>query len=553
MASIHQAAANAKNAASAPAPQPAAAPAPVQPAAAPAPKPAGNDIQVAAVTATMAATTISQPAASTNGAGAQPAAAPATDAKAADAKAEEESAGVMSAIEGLHPKDAEAQVEKSANASIYQSAKTFDDLPLSNELKQGVVAMKFTRPSKIQAEALPIILAQNRPNFIGQAHHGSGKTASYSLAMLSRVDENKHVPQAICVVPVRELAIQVFDVLSQLGKYTKIKIRKAIPEEAKGKVTEQVVVGTPGTLLAKFKHGEIDAKTVVMFVADEADQMISRQGLGDQTLQIKEKVNKKGLQVLLFSATFPPIVKKFAAAVAPNAVDIKVKREELSLDAIKQFWMHTGSEADKYQKLVFLYSLLNIGQAIVFVGTVKTAKELTNRMRADNYQVSLLHGKDMSPKERDTVMKDFRTGKTTVLVTTNVLARGIDVLSVTLVVNYDVPLMRTGAPDPETYIHRIGRSGRFGRPGVAINFVHDAKSTQQLAEIATTFNCPITELSSTNWEETEKKVKDALTGPTFNAMTPKPAQPAGAPAPAAGAGAGAGAQPAAVVPNAATR
>ena len=130
-----------------------------------------------------------------------------------------------------------------------------------------------------------------------------------------------------------------------------------------------------------------------------------------------------------------------------------VKREELSLDAIKQFFVDTKTEADKYTCLVTLYALLQIGQAIVFVQTVKTAKEVTNRLRADGYQVSLLHGKDMLPKDRDAVMKDFRTGKTTVLITTNVLARGIDVLSVTLVVNYDVPLSRAGKPDPETYIH----------------------------------------------------------------------------------------------------
>ncbi len=538
--------------------------------------------------ANLAATNITTPAAGTAAAPTTPA--PTTP--AADTKKEDEPELAISAIDGLHPKDAEAQVEMSANAGIYKSIKSFKELPLyvlcvvclsvvvvvprfisrshtalnrshslctlvcrlneclthaltrtrprtrtarthsSPQLLDGVYGMKFTSPSKIQAEALPIILRADRPNFIGQAHHGSGKTASYSLSMLSIVDEKKAFPQAICIVPVRELAIQVFDVLSQLGKFTQIKIRKAIPGEEQGKVTEQIVVGTPGSLLAKLKHNELDPRGVAMFVADEADVMISRQGLGEHTLMVKAKLTNPKLQVLLFSATFPTAVRKFAEKVAPKAVSITVKREELSLDAIKQFFVDTKTEPAKYDKLVLLYALLQIGQAIVFVQTVKTAKEITNKLRKDGYAVSLLHGKDMKAPERDAVMKDFRTGKTTVLITTNVLARGIDVLSVTLVVNFDVPLSRIGEPDPETYIHRIGRSGRFGRPGVAINFVHDAKSKTQLAKIAMFFNCPITELNVDDLEGTEKIVKEALAGKGSTA------------APSGGAAAGSAAAPA---------
>jgi ATP-dependent RNA helicase DDX19/DBP5 len=310
-------------------------------------------------------------------------------------------------------------------------------------------------------------------DLIAQAHHGSGKTAAYSLSMLSRVDESKQYAQAMCVCPTRELVRQVADVCRELGKFTSLQVLAAIPGAARGKCTAQIVVGTPGTLLAKCRHRDLDTKQFVLFVLDEADQMISSQGhLGD-TMKLKNQMPKQ-CQILLFSATFSDAIWKFAKKLAPNATEIRVKREELSLDPIKQYYLQARDLDHKYELLISMFSLLEIGQSIIFVHTVRTGKELANRMRKDNYTVSLLHGKKdtMSVEQRDSVMDDFRSGKTSVLITTNVLARGIDVLQVTLVVNYDVPLDRSNKPDPETYIHRIGRSGRFGRKGVAINFVH---------------------------------------------------------------------------------
>ena len=216
------------------------------------------------------------------------------------------------------------------------------------------------------------------------------------------------------------------------------------------------------------------------------------------------------VQILLFSATFDTAIRNFARVVAPNAVEIAVKTEELSLDSIKQFFINCRSDGEKYSTLTSMYGLLEIGQSIIFVHTVATAKLLANRMRGDGYTVSLLHGKDMQPAERDRVMEDFRAQKTTVLITTNVLARGIDVLSVTLVVNFDVPLNKYNKPDPETYIHRIGRSGRFGRKGVAINFVQDDKSRADLAAIANHFQHDITELPTNDMDTLSSIVQQAL-------------------------------------------
>jgi len=418
-----------------------------------------------------------------------------------EAKDEEDPLPILTGpANGLRPDACSAEVEVKGVVGIYKSAKTFEDLDLSKALMMGVTEMKFVSPSKIQGEALPIILSDNRPNVIAQAHHGSGKTATYTLGMLSRVDETKPYPQAMCVCPVRELAVQVAKVCEQLGKFTNIKVLLAVPDASaahsrggfpaprvqRPKATQQIVIGTPGTLLAKLRHKEVDGHGINVFVADEADQMVALSGFSQDTLTLKKMCNRN-CQILLFSATFSPEVMKFAKIMAPNAAQITVKTEELSLDAIKQFYMDCKSEAHKFEVLKDIYGLLNIGQSIIFVHTVKTAKYLANRMREEGFSVSLLHGKDMVAQERDRVMADFRAGRTTVLITTNVLARGIDVLQVTLVVNYDLPLDRNNRPDFETYIHRIGRSGRFGRKGVAINFVHNEESRQQLIAIAEHF------------------------------------------------------------------
>ena len=273
--------------------------------------------------------------------------------------------------------------------------------------------------------------------------------------MLSRINLAQKSTQAIVLCPTRELAIQVCEVLRSLAQYTTVEIAAAVPTErgaAKTKLTAQVVVGTPGTIDAKIAHRELDIRSVHMFVADEADQMIAQDGMREKTVQIKKKL-PRNTQILLFSATFDEDTRKFAKVVAPQAVEIMVKTEELSLDGIKQYFMDARDEADKYKALTDIFSLLSIGQSIIFVHvrftltctvamesallptgsppvrpsprsltivrsiltaidvvsffffllsqTVATAKQLANQMRADGYTVSLLHGKDMLPTERD--------------------------------------------------------------------------------------------------------------------------------------------------------
>jgi ATP-dependent RNA helicase DDX19/DBP5 len=283
----------------------------------------------------------------------------------------------VATFSGLHPHDATAEVRvnvnsaagASASPTMYRAIETFDQLGLSRELLSAVYAMKFVTPSKIQAQALPIILSPQRPNVIGQAHHGSGKTAAFSLGVLSRIDPSYAGPQVLILCPTRELTLQVCDVIRALAQYTQITVFACVPvfPPRKELVQAQIVVGTPGTIDSKIAKRELDTHRITMFVADEADQMVAQEGLGEKTLLIKKKL-PSNTQVLLFSATFEDeVTLRFARALATNAVEILVKTEALSLDGINQYYIDCGNEEDKYRALTEIFSLLEIGQSIIFV------------------------------------------------------------------------------------------------------------------------------------------------------------------------------------------
>lgn len=225
---------------------------------------------------------------------------------------------------------------------------------------------------------------------------------------------------------------------------------------------------------------------------DEADVMLDKQGMKTQSLRLKGCMPGKGngCQILLFSATYNEEVEKFAEEFVPEPkCSIRLQRKELSLDKIAQFFIEADNERQRFNILSDLYCYLTIGQSIIFVERKDTASNLTKQMEGAGHAVSLLHG-DLKPSERDKIIDDFRSGKTKVLITTNVLARGIDIQQVSLVINYDIPLIagQVGQPDYSTYLHRIGRSGRFGRSGIAINFVHDAQSKRHLQAIEAYFS-----------------------------------------------------------------
>ncbi|KAF0696501.1 Aste57867_12757 [Aphanomyces stellatus] len=398
-------------------------------------------------------------------------------------------------------------VHSDPNSHLY-SAVSFEELNLPENLLKGVYALKFSKPSKIQTVALPMILTEPPENLIGQAQSGSGKTATFVLGMLYRAtkDTTKQV-QSLCLAPTRELARQIMAVVTIMGSFCGVETFLAIPgnEVEKGQtITAQIVVGTPGRVESLIKKRTLDLRNLKIFVLDEADVMIDESGMRDRSLAIKKTIKNPSCQILLFSATYADEVREFAEKMVVNPNIITVKKERLSLDEIKQFWIDCVTHDKKYEILSDIFSLLNVGKSVIFVQARETAKKLTAFLREKGHSVGILHGADMAKEVRDQVLDDFRLGTTKVLITTNVLARGIDVLGVTLVVNFDIPVNRDGHPDPETYLHRIGRTGRFGRKGAAINFVYDKKSKMDLAYIENHYEKKIEEAPADDLEALEK-------------------------------------------------
>ncbi|KAJ1663969.1 RNA helicase required for poly(A+) mRNA export [Coemansia sp. RSA 1813] len=402
-----------------------------------------------------------------------------------------------------------ADIQADPNSPLY-SVKSFDELGLHDNLLKGIYEMKFTKPSKIQERALPLLLANPARNMIGQSQSGTGKTAAFVLTMLSRVDYDLNEPQALCLAPSRELARQIMNVLLEMGKYTPVKTKYAIKESLQRgeKVNAHVVIGTPGTVSEMIRKRALVLKSMKLFVLDEADNMLDMQGLADQTLKIKNFMPKE-CQIVLFSATFPENVREFTKRFAPEANELRLKASELTVEGIKQFYMECRDQKHKFDVLSELYSLMTVGQSIIFVRRRDTAERVASRMTSDGHAVVFLHG-TMDTAERDRVMDDFRDGNIKVLITTNVIARGIDIQQVNLVINYDIPVDGQSRPDAETYLHRIGRTGRFGRTGASVNFVHDEESIAQMEAIQNTLCCDMIKVPTDDWEKARKILKKAL-------------------------------------------
>lgn len=422
--------------------------------------------------------------------------------------------GIIDALHDVEVKLADKQADA---ASPLYSAKTFEELGLDEKLLKGIYGMRFKKPSKVQEKALPLLLADPPTNMIAQSQSGTGKTAAFALTMLSRVKVEDAFVQAVCLAPTRELARQIYDVVTKMGQYTDIKVTMALREEIATAGTnsastssrapiasDHILIGTPGTINDLERKRLVDLSKVRIFVLDEADVMLDKQGLGIQSLRV-HKACPANVQTVLFSATFTDEVAEFSKKIAPNANEISLKRTELSIDAIKQFYMDCHGYRHKFEVLSALYGLLTIGQSMIFVATRKTADEVQAHMESEGHRTSVLHG-GMTPEERDAIIDEFRLGRTKVLISTNVLARGIDILQVSLVVNFDLPYTVDRMPDPETYLHRIGRTGRFGRSGVAINFVSNRDNLECMLSFEKYFGRPITRVPTESIESIEAKL-----------------------------------------------
>ncbi|KAJ0036314.1 hypothetical protein NQD34_004991 [Periophthalmus magnuspinnatus] len=397
-------------------------------------------------------------------------------------------------------------LQRDPNSPLF-SVKTFEELRLKPELLKGIYNMGFNRPSRIQENALPMMLAQPPQNLIAQSQSGTGKTAAFSLAMLSHINPANKWTQCLCLAPTYELALQIGQVIEQMGKfYPEVKLAYAVRGNRMARrvaLQEQIVIGTPGTLLDWCtKYRMIDPMKVSVFVLDEADVMIATQGHQDQSIRL-HRLLPHGCQMLLFSATFEDSVWRFAERVVPEPNIIRLKREEETLDTIKQFYVICTEKEDKFTALCNLYACLTIAQAMIFCHTRRMAAWLTKQLIEEGHKVALLSG-EMTVDQRAAVIQRFRNGIEKVLVTTNVCSRGIDVEQVSIVVNFDLPMDLDGNADNETYLHRIGRTGRFGKRGFAVNMVDSQHSMDLLHQIEIHFNRKITKLDTENLEEMEK-------------------------------------------------
>lgn len=347
---------------------------------------------------------------------------------------------------------------------LYES---FDDMNLSTQLVRGIYGYGFEKPSAIQQRAIvPCIKGHD---VIAQAQSGTGKTATFAISILESINIQEKSTQALVLAPTRELALQIIKVVRALGDYTDVTCHACIggtnvrAEIQTLRDRPQVVIGTPGRVLDMIANRRaIDTSTIKMFVLDEADEMLSR-GFKDSIYDIFRELPGT-IQVVLLSATMPEEILDVTKRFMRNPKTILVKKDELTLEGIRQFYVDCEQEDWKLDTLIELYETLTIVQAVIFVNTRKKVDWLTDQLKSKEFVVSSMHG-DMEQKERSVIMSEFRSGSSRVLITTDLLARGIDVQQVSLVINYDLPNQR------ETYIHRIGRSGRFGRKGVAINFV----------------------------------------------------------------------------------
>jgi len=357
--------------------------------------------------------------------------------------------------------------EVELESNISEVAMTFEKLQLKDGLLRGIYAYGFEKPSAIQQRGIKPII--DGFDTIGQAQSGTGKTATFAIAALQKIDLEKAYCQALILAPTRELAQQIQKVVNALGDYLKVRCHACVGgtdvREDIQKLREgvHIVVGTPGRCLDMMSNRKVlDVSKLSLFVLDEADEMLSR-GFKTQIYDIF-KCLPSDVQVALFSATMPNEILELTKKFMRDPKRILVKKDELTLEGIRQFYVLLETEDEKYDTLADLYESIEIQACIIYVNHRRKVDELAARMISDQHTVSKMHG-DMPQADREVIMKEFRSGSSRVLITTDLLARGIDVQQVSLVVNYDLPASF------ENYIHRIGRSGRFGRKGVAINFV----------------------------------------------------------------------------------
>ena len=365
---------------------------------------------------------------------------------------------------------------------------SFDELSLKDEILRGIYSYGFENPSVIQHKSIPVIVSGK--DIISQAQSGTGKTGAFVIGILQKLKVEEKNTQIIIISPTRELSRQTMEVVKEIGKYMDITYQEVIGGtdvhqcRAELDKSPHIVIGTPGRILDMITKNCLYTNNITTLVFDEADEILSY-GFKDTIHDIVRKVPSEA-QICLFSATIPQEIIDLSDNFMNNPESILVKKEALTLEGIRQFYINIKVSEWKYEILKDLYDTISISQCIIYFNSKNKLMDIYNKLMQENFPVSYIHG-DLTSEQRKETMIQFKSGQTRILLSTDLLSRGIDIQQLSLVINFDIPRSK------ETYIHRIGRSGRYGRKGVAINFISD-RDQYSITEIQAYYDTEITEM-----------------------------------------------------------
>ena len=385
--------------------------------------------------------------------------------------------------------------EHSTNEGILDPSfkiSSWDELEINSKLLRGIYAYGFEKPSPIQQKAIkPLIMGKD---IVVQAQSGTGKTATFTIGALANVDVTNNTTQVLVLSPTKELTIQTAQVFESLGGLMEgLRVQAlyggSIVEDGgsfSNKKTPHVICGCPGRVFDMMRRERISSKKIKLVILDEADEMLSA-GFKEQVYNIFQYFSSS-IQVALVSATLPDSINSIIDKIMRNPIRVSVKREMLTLEGIAQYYIAVDDDRQKYATLKDIFGLFAMSQCIIYCNSVKRVQDLYDAMREDDFSVCRIHS-GMEKHERAEAFNDFKLGTTRVLISSNVTARGIDIQQVSIVVNFDIPKC------VNTYLHRIGRSGRWGRKGVGINLI-TRRDLPKLKEIEQYYSTQITEMPS---------------------------------------------------------
>lgn len=398
----------------------------------------------------------------------------------------------MADISNIEPSEANSFKRQEMKKYAPKEFSSWDDLEIDINILRGVYSYGFEKPSPIQRKSILSMI--DGKDIIAQAQSGTGKTGAFTVGALCSIDMELSQTQVLLLAPTRELAKQTYNVIESIGSYIDtLKIKLLVggtnSEEDIRSLKEnvpQIIVGCPGRVYDMLRRNNIDNRHIKMIVLDEADEMLSS-GFNEQVYNIFQYLDSN-VQVCLFSATIPNDLMALTSKFMRDPIEILVKTEMLTLEGIKQYKVNVDDDACKYETLKDLYDSISLSQCIIYCNSVKRVQDLYDAMVEDKFPVTCIHS-SMEKEDRENAYEDFRAGKYRVLISSNVTARGIDIQQVNTVINFDI------CSSVHTYLHRIGRSGRWGRKGVAINFT-TRRDDKIIRDVEQHYNTQIEELPS---------------------------------------------------------